>query len=170
MKRGYAHQSHNHGFVALKVFKIQMPVADQLAELKDQLLRARADLRNAQMRMVKDQAQLVFASKESLLQGMVSTIDDFERALAEYGKQSRNEQLDTWFAGFELIIKRLHQFLVKQGVHEIDCSHAFDPRYHEALAYVANSDKKSGDIIQVFRKGYLLNDRVLRPAQVSVAQ
>lgn len=174
-KQHFVENAHTLFVVPMKVFRLQHVPEQEvnkaaIADLQEKLLRARADLHNMQTRAAKDYANQTFQIKEQLLRGMLEVIDDFERALAEYRKQPRNENLDAWFSGFELIVKRLQQFLEKQGVREIDCSMTFDPQFHEALVRVIAQDKKTGDIVEVFQKGYLLNDRVLRPAHVSVAQ
>lgn len=177
MKRNAKHHFINNvgtSFVVpMKIFQLHhaaAPMVTVVADLQEKLLRAHADLHNMQTRAAKDYANQMFQVKEQLLRGMLGVMDDFERALAEYRKQPRNEQLDAWFSGFELIVKRLALFLEKQGVREIDCSTTFNPQFHEALVHVAVPGKQTNDIVEILQKGYTLNDRVLRPAQVSVAQ
>lgn len=155
---------------------VQPPKADVLADggevtaLKEKLVRLTADLHNMQTRMAKERVQAAQDAQITLLQGVLDVVDDYQRALREYEKQERDERLNVWFEGFALTIKRLQQFLSAKGVREIDCSSTFDPRFHEAVAYVGGSNRPSGTIVEVFQQGYTLGDRVVRPARVAVAQ
>jgi len=142
----------------------------ELQDMKEKYLRVSADLQNFQMRIAKERALWAQEAQADLVLGLLSVLDNFDRALAEHQKQEHDEKFNAWLEGFELISKNLYEFLYKKGIREIDCSTTFDPQYHEALAHVAVPDKKAGEIVEVIQKGYLFNDTIIRPARVAVAK
>ena len=75
-----------------------------------------------------------------------------------------------WLAGFEMIYQSLEKILTKFGVQEITDFSVFNPKYHEALVQVESDKHKSGQVVQVLQKGYIMHDKVIRPATVSVAK
>jgi molecular chaperone GrpE len=94
--------------------------------------------------------------------------DDLERAL-----KSRPEELtgSTWVEGIEFIYRKLLSLLEKEGIKQIiPTDEMFDPTIHEAVAQEDNSDRESGQIIEVISPGYQMGDRVIRPARVRVAR
>jgi molecular chaperone GrpE len=143
----------------------------ELAELKDKFLRVSADLQNFKARVAKERAAWVHDTHVALFKDLLPIVDDFERALVERQKTRDDPQFNAWFEGFELVGKSINKFLSSTyGVQEIDCSGAFDPRVHDALVYVVAPHKKAGEIIAVLQKGYKLDNTIIRPAKVSVAQ
>jgi len=141
----------------------------EVQELKDKFVRVTADLQNFQARVTKERAAWTLEARVEIIKNVLAIVDDFERALAEQRKHE-NAELGAWLAGFELIGKRMTKLITDYGVTEVDCSGMFDPQKHEALMQVADAQKKSGEIVAVLQKGYQLNDIVIRPAKVSVAQ
>ena len=141
----------------------------EVQELKDKFVRVTADLQNFQARVTKERAAWTLEARIEIIKNVLAIVDDFERALAEQRKHE-DAQLSAWLAGFELIGKRMSKLVADYDVKEIDCSGMFDPQKHEALMQVTDPQKKSGEIVAVLQKGYQLNDIVIRPAQVSVAQ
>lgn len=142
----------------------------ELQELKDKFLRVNADLYNFQSRMVKERTLWTQEAQINIFKELLPILDDFERAVAERQKFGDDPHLKAWLEGFELIGKSISKLLCSYGVHEIDCSGIFDPHLHEALLYVADQQKKAGEIVAVLQKGYQLKDTVIRPAKVSVAR
>jgi len=142
----------------------------ELQEFKEKYLRVAADLSNFQVRVAKERALWAQEAQTDLILGLLVVLDSFDRALSEHKKTESDEKFAEWLDGFELVSKNLYKFLHEKGVHEIDCSTTFDPQYHEALAHVAVPDKESGEVIEVMQKGYLFNDKVIRPAKVAVAK
>lgn len=132
----------------------------ELKELNEKFMRVSADLHNIHARMAKERALWAQDIQLNFFKELLPVIDDFERALV----QEEHPRV------FELMHKKLVKFLHAHGVHEIDCSGAFDPHMHEALMHVTDAQKKTGDIVQVLQKGYRLKGAVIRPARVSVAQ
>jgi len=95
-------------------------------------------------------------------------VDDLERALkAEPG----TEGAEAYRRGVELIYKQLGDILRKRGVRPIEAVGAdFDPHYHQAVSYEPAEGRREGEVIEEFRRGYMLGDRLLRPSMVKVAK
>lgn len=140
----------------------------ETAKLKDALLRATADFENAKRRMEKDRLQWSRIAQTEMLTGLLSVIDDFDRALEQKPKEIPAE-LAQWFNGFSMIEKKFHTYLQTIGVKEIQATE-FNPELHEAIMSVEAPDKESGSLVQIFEKGYTFKDAVLRAAKVSVAK
>lgn len=135
----------------------------QRDEWKDRCLRTVADFENFKRRVEKEKMMWIASAQSSIIQDLLSIVDDFDRAFAQ-------EQNTANTQGFALIYKAFAKLLEKYGVQEIkDLTH-FDPTYHEAIMQVESSDHKPGDIVQVLQKGYTFKGEVLRPAKVSVAK
>jgi molecular chaperone GrpE len=102
------------------------------------------------------------------LQRLFPILDDFERAMAN---ASPAELRSSWGQGVQLVERNLRGMLAGDGVERIDADGAeFDPRQHEALGSAPSTDVAEGHVLHVTRAGYRRGDRVLRPAQVIVAQ
>lgn len=137
----------------------------EVAELKDQVLRRRAEFENYKKRMERDRAQAQVEAKVAVLKGLVPAIDNLERALeADTGGGALHE-------GVELIRRELTALL---EAHEVTIEdpqgQPFDPERHQALAHEHVPGFDEGTVVEVFRKGYALRDRLLRPALVKVAK
>ena len=91
-------------------------------------------------------------------------------AIAKEYKKNEIKEADVWIAGFEMIQKSLNKLLEKYEVKEISDFQNFDPELHEAIAQVASDEHESGQIVNVVQKGYILKDKILRPAKVTVAK
>jgi molecular chaperone GrpE len=134
-------------------------------ELKDQLLRRRADFDNLRKRMERDRAQAGVDSAAALLQALIPSLDNLDRALETDSTSGPLRQ------GVELIQKEIQSVLESQGVLIDDPrGHAFDPERHQALSHEAAPGFEDGTVVQVFRKGYSFKGRLLRPALVKVAK
>src|SRR5436190_13239418 len=150
------------------------PSAD-VADLKqqrddyyDRLLRKTAEFDNYRKRTDRERLQLSEAAAADLLGELLPLVDDMERALkADTG----GEASGAIHKGVELIHKQLLEVLRKRGVKPIDALGAdFDPHFHQAVAYDPAEGRRDGEVIEEFRRGYMLGDRLLRPARVKVAQ
>ncbi len=138
------------------------------AEIRNNFLRVSADFQNYRSRVEKERMHSIQLGQVAVLGKLLSIVDDVDRAIDEAKKQ---EGADTsWLAGFELIAKSLSQLLVDHQIMPIEQVETFDPELHEALAQIDSSDHESGQIIEVMQKGYMVGDRVLRPAKVTVAK
>lgn len=143
-------------------------VNQELQAVKDQFSRLTADFQNYKRRVDTERLHIIDASKKDLLLGLLSIVDNFDRALDE-AKNHSNEQLATWVTGFELIHKALYDYLASYKVTPITQVTLFDPHLHEAVMQVQDDAHQSGDIVKVFEKGFMYKDAVLRTAKVSVA-
>lgn len=142
----------------------------QLQEWREKYLRVQADFDNFTRRVEKERASWMRVVQATMLKDILAIVDDVERAFTTNTAIELTPELQQWLTGFELIGKSLQKFLLAQGVEEIAQMSTFDPHLHEALMQVASADHSSGSIVEVFQKGYLFKDEVLRPAKVSVAQ
>jgi molecular chaperone GrpE len=136
-------------------------------ELKDQVLRRRAEFENYRKRVERDKEQATVDARAQILSGLLPTIDNFERALQAppVGDDSSLR------GGVELIYRNLVTFLESQGVVIKDpTGEKFDPQIHQALMHEEVPGIAEGTIVETFRKGYFLKDRLLRPALVKVAK
>ena len=131
----------------------------------DRLLRKTAEFDNYRKRTDRERLQLSDAVAADLLQELLPLVDDMERALRAEGSD------DGIRKGVELIHKQLLEILRKRGVRPIEALGAdFDPHYHMAVAHEPANDRREGEVIEEFRRGYMLGDRLLRPAMVKVAK
>lgn len=134
-------------------------------DLKDQLLRRRADFDNFRKRVERDRAQAGVDSVVVLLQALIPSLDNLDRALETDTTTGPLRQ------GVELIQREIQSVLESQGVAVDDPrGHAFDPERHQALSHEAAPGFEDGTVVQVFRKGYSIKGRLLRPALVKVAK
>ena len=133
----------------------------------DRLLRKTAEFDNYRKRTDRERQQLSEAAAADLLQDLLPLVDDLDRALrAEIG-----DDPETLRRGVELIQKQLVELLRKRGVKPIEALGAdFDPHYHMAVAHEHAEGRREGEVIEEFRRGYMLGDRLLRPAMVKVAK
>ena len=132
----------------------------------DRLLRKTAEFDNYRKRTDRERQQLSEAAAADLLTELLPLVDDMERALRAEGNDAEAIR-----KGVELIHKQLIEILRKRGVRPIEALGAdFDPHYHMAVAHEHADDKREGEVIEEFRRGYMLGDRLLRPAMVKVAK
>jgi molecular chaperone GrpE len=138
----------------------------QLAEKQDQLLRALADTENIRRRAQRDRDDYVRYAAEALLRDLIPVLDNLDRALtaAREGTASRLVE------GVELIQREMLKVLERAGVTRYSAlGAAFDPTRHEAVARVVSPQVAPNTVVGETLPGYLLHNRVLRPAMVSVA-
>ena len=133
----------------------------EVADYRQKYLSLAADLENARKRAFKEYENIRFDAAARILKPLLDVVDDFDRAL-EIGTVDTDALL--------LIRKSLEKLLEQNKVAVINCAAEFDPEKHEAVMHVADSQKESGSVVTVLQKGYCLQDKVLRPAKVSVAQ
>ena len=128
--------------------------------------RAQADLVNYRRRVAEERQELQRNANSSLILKFLSVVDDFERAIALLPEDAAG-----WQEGLTLVKRNLDNLLESEGVSKIEAAgKPFDPWEHEAVHYLETPDADDGTIIEVFRDGYRLHDRVLRASQVIVAK
>ncbi len=129
-----------------------------------------ADFQNYKRRVEKDRAIWVGDAQEALLLRLLPIVDDFDRALQQHHAHEQSTELDAWLKGFELIGKSLYKLFDQYGVVRMQDYSAFDPVLHEAVAQVESDKHESGAIVDVYESGFMIGDKVLRVAKVSVAK
>ena len=140
----------------------------QAAEYLDGWQRTQAEFSNYKKRQEAERAQMMELANITMLRKLLPVVDDFERALATLPDDL--SQL-TWCEGVFLIKAKLDTVLESEGVKPIETEgKEFDPRYHEAVTYEQVSGHDDGQIIDQVQRGYMLGERVLRPALVRVAK
>lgn len=135
------------------------------AEYKDGWQRSVADFQNYRRRVEAEKSETYQNAVGSIIKRYLPILDDMERALAH-----RPDDL-AWVDGVELIYRKLQSILEAEGLKRIEAEGLmFDPNFHEAILQEPVEGVESGRIITVMQNGYILGDRVIRPAQVRVAK
>jgi molecular chaperone GrpE len=134
----------------------------------ERLLRVAADFENYKKRAGKEKEEWVKFANEDLLKAILPFIDNLERAVNHAEKV---KDTGVMIEGVRLTLQQLLQILTKFGVSPIESiGKPFDPMFHEAMLMVETDQREPNQVVEEFQKGYLLNDRLLRPATVSVAK
>ena len=140
---------------------------EELARCHDRLLRTTADFDNYRKRTERERRELTDRTVEGLLLELVGIVDDFERALSADAAGS----VEAYRQGVELIHRRVLELLSRRGVTPVDAVGAdFDPNLHQAVTTEPAGDRRDGEVVEQFRRGYMIGERLLRPAMVKVAR
>ena len=143
-------------------------LSQEISDLKDQTLRARADFENTRKRLQRDKDEAVQFANKQLLTDVVAIIDDFERAIRS---SEAAKDFQSLHDGISLIEKQFIGMLERKwGIVRFDAlGEEFDPQRHEAVSAESRPELAAQSIIEVYQKGYLLHDKVLRSAKVKVS-
>lgn len=145
-------------------------VQEQLAEANDKLLRARADAENIRKRGILDVESAHKYSVEKIARELVNVVDSLEKGL-EAAEGSDAQHIEAMKEGMQLTHKLLMSTLEKFNIKQIDpLGQNFDPKQHEALTTQPTADMEPNKVLTVVQKGFVIHDRVLRPARVIVAK
>ena len=127
--------------------------------------RSLADFQNYKKRVERDNEMIYASMKGDIIKKVLPALDDLERAL-------QNRPVDNaWANGIELIARKLQNLLDAEGLKRIDAvGMEFNPSFHEAISHEPADDVPSGHVIAVVQNGYMMGERVIRPALVRVAQ
>ena len=137
-------------------------------EYKDLLLRKTAEFDNFRKRTERERQTQAETASFNVIQELLPLLDDLERAL---GAEPGDEGVEAYRRGVELIHRQLLEILRRRGVRPIESLGAtFNPHYHQAVSYEPAGDKADGEIVEEFRRGYMMGDRLLRPSMVKVAK
>jgi molecular chaperone GrpE len=140
----------------------------ELERCRDRLLRSAAEFDNYRKRTERERRELADRTVETLLLDLVGVVDDFERAL---GAGAADGGVDAYRQGIELIHRRVLDLLGRRGVTPVDAVGAdFDPNIHQAVTTEPAGDHREGEVVEQLRRGYMIGDRLLRPAMVKVAR
>jgi molecular chaperone GrpE len=148
--------------------------ADPAAELQrerdeyyDRWMRKAAEFDNYRRRIERERREQADQAVTDLFQELLLVVDDFDRALTVDAGEGKG----AYRKGVELIHAKLHDLLRKHGVTPIDALGTdFDPNLHQAVTHEASADHRDGEVIGELRKGYMIGERLLRPAMVKVAK
>ncbi len=136
----------------------------EVAAKQDELLRSLAEFSNFKKRIERDQILKAQTMKGDIVKKFLPAMDDMLRAL-------QNAPDDPWVAGIQLIYRKLENVLETEGITRIEAEGVeFDPNFHEAVSQAPSDEVESGFVIEVLQQGYMLGERVIRPAMVLVAQ
>ncbi len=150
----------------IEALQIQLKeVQAKAAENLDGWQRTQAEFINYKNRIQRDREVEYTSMKGDIIRKMLPVLDDLERSLAH------RPENDSWADGMELIARKFQSVLEVEGVTRIEAlGQPFDPNFHEAISSEPNDDVESGHVIEVVQNGYMLGERVIRPAMVRVAQ
>jgi molecular chaperone GrpE len=139
-----------------------------LEAVDDRLLRLAAEFDNWKKRAGREQAEAERRGREVVLRDAVDIVDGLQRALASLDEHTDAQAVRD---GVSLLLRALQQKLERHGVRSIEATgRRFDPRLHDAIARAPRQDVDPGTVVSEVRKGYLMGDRLLRPAAVVVAE
>ncbi|MBN2551578.1 MAG: nucleotide exchange factor GrpE [Spirochaetales bacterium] len=141
----------------------------EVKELSDQLLRKAAEFENFRKRLYRDKEESIKFANAAVLSDIVPIIDDFERAIQS---AAESKDFDAFHTGVSMIEKQMVSMLERNwGLKRFSANgEPFDPEKHEAIAVEETDQHDSEIVLEDYQKGYLLHDRVLRPAKVKVAR
>lgn len=163
-------QTETTGGVDELAERIQEAVSAALAEQRDTVLRAQAEIQNMRRRCEQDVEKAHKFALERFSGDLLSVVDNLERALAAVPAE-QGEQVQALCEGVELTLKGFLEVLGKYQIQPISPQGApFDPQQHQAVATVPNPQVEPNTVIDVMQKGYSLNGRVIRPAMVVVSK
>jgi molecular chaperone GrpE len=150
----------------IQALKTKLAEAEsKTSEYRDSWMRSQAEFQNYKKRLERDNELTYVSMKGDIIKKVLPVLDDLERAL-------QNRPTDNaWASGIELIARKLQNMLDSEGIKRIEAEgQEFDPNFHEAISHEPADGVKSGFVISVVQNGYMLGDRVIRPALVRVAQ
>lgn len=137
----------------------------EIARLQEQVQRRQAELVNFRRRTDRERAERRDAERASLLGELLPVVDDFERAV-----EADDANPEAYRQGVELILRSLQDHLLRLGLSRLEpVGEAFDPNVHEAVERQVTSEVPEGHVAAVYKPGYMLGERLVRPAMVAVA-
>ena len=140
----------------------------EAAENYDRLLRAQAEFENYKKRMEREKADTIKFCNEEIVRELLPVIDNLEMAL-EHGQNSHNSK--SLIEGVEMVFNELLKSMEKFGVTSFSSvGEPFDPNCHEAMMQIETDEYDENSVVSEFQKGYYLNERLLRPAKVTVSK
>jgi molecular chaperone GrpE len=165
-----------------ETYTAEQPASQELDQLRDELAharaqaeeyldgwqRARAEFANYKKRVEREQDQVYQTAAGAVIKRFLGVLDDLERALKNRPQSGEGA---VWAEGIELVYRKLVSILESEGVTTMQIDgQMFDPNLHEAIISEDSDQHESGQIIDALQQGYLLGEKVLRPARVRVAK
>lgn len=151
----------------IEALSMQLGEAEKtIAALKDSMLRERAEIENQRRRLQRELEQSRKFANEGLLRELVAVCDNLEHGLA-----TETDNAAALREGMQLTLKSLLKVVTEHGLTVLNpVGEAFNPEQHQAMSMVASAEQPPDTVVAVMQKGYVLNDRLLRPALVMVAK
>ncbi len=145
-----------------------LDLKNKVSELEDKLIRNNAELINYRKRKDEELSRLLNYSNEDIALELLPIVDNFERAI-NMDDDNLEDEVSKFLEGFKIIYKGLVDTLNKFEIKEINpLGEEFDPNYHMAVMTDSIEDKDDNIVLEVMQKGYMLKDKVIRPAMVKV--
>ena len=142
----------------------------KIKELEEEVLKAKADNINYRKRKDEEVSKMLEFANEDIVKDILPSIDNFERAI-NLDDDNLDDELSKFLAGFKMIYCHLVEVLEKYDVKAIDDKgKVFDPKLHQAVLTEKVEGMESGMVAEVMQKGYMLKDKVIRPAMVKVSE
>lgn len=142
---------------------------DEIAAYKDKNLRVLAESENTRKRLQKEKIEMQAYARESIVCEFLTPIDQFENALSF--KEQQSDEVKNWMVGFEMILAQFRDVLSQNEIRPIEAvGKMFDPFYHEAMEMVETDEAPPNTILGEYVKGYMMGEKVIRPAKVKVAK
>ncbi len=139
-----------------------------IKELEDKILRIQAETQNYRRRKDEEADKMIKYANEDLIEKILPTLDNFERAIL-MDDNDLTDEVSKFLTGFKMIYSSFVNVLSDLGLKEIEALECpFDPVYHQAVLADKDEEKADNVILEVLQKGYMLNDKVIRPALVKV--
>ena len=140
-------------------------------EYKDRYLRLYAETENFKKRMSRDVIEQGKYANENLIKELIPVLDNLERAISHSESAPGGQGGEGLVEGVKMVAKQLYDVLAKFGVTQVESvGKPFDPNKQQAMMHVETAEHEPGTVVEEFQKGYFLNDRILRPAMVTVAK
>ena len=143
-------------------------LVNKINEWNEALLRSQAELINYKKRKDEETARIIKYAEKDILEGLLPIVDNFERAI-RMDDNNFGDETSKFLEGFRMVYNQTRSLLEKFEVKEIEClGKEFDPTYAQAVVVEKDEEKESGVVLEVFQKGYMYKDRILRIAMVRV--
>lgn len=139
-------------------------------EYYDLLLRKQAEFENYRKRVMREREEVRSSARADVIAELLPVVDSCEKGLQSMQEESVPESCRTYVDGYALLLRQLRSFLDRHEVKEVPgVGSAFDPNVHEAIVSEVTEDQKQNQVVEEFRKGYVIGEKLLRPSQVKVA-
>ena len=151
---------------------IEKQLLDEITILKEEKLRLLAEMENLRKRFEREKIDLIKFGSTNLIREILSPGDNLERALAAIPKDEKlSQSIKNLVEGLKMVQKEFSTVLEKNGVKKIESiNKKFDHNYHQAMMEIEKEDVAEGTVVQEIQPGYIMNDRLLRPAMVAVSK
>ena len=151
-----------------KIDKEKETLKNKNAELNDKILRISAEMQNMKRRYEEEISRIYKYDGEDIIKQLLTIVDNFERAIM-LDDENLTDELSKFLSGFKMIYTNLVNILNSKGVKEIECQgKEFDPHTMQAVLTDKIENMESNHVIEVLQKGYIYNEKVIRPAMVKV--